>query len=68
MQTVQEYLISAVAERRMMDRKIKEGAIEKRRVTHINAIININISDRKEGLEASERTSEGPGYVNRWKT
>ena len=64
MQTVQEYLISAVAERRMMDRKIKEGAIEKRRVTHINAIININISDRKEGLEALERTSEGRGYVN----
>jgi hypothetical protein len=48
MQTVEEYLNSAVAERRMMDRKIKEDATEKRRVTDINAIININISDRKK--------------------
>jgi hypothetical protein len=51
-----------------MNRNIKEDAIEKRRITHINAIINIIISDRKEGLEASERMSEVRGYVERWKT
>jgi hypothetical protein len=46
MQTVEEYLISAVAECRMMDRKIKEDVTEKRRETHINAIININMSSK----------------------
>ena len=52
----------------MMDRKIKENATEKWRVTHINAIIKINIGDRKEGLEASERMCEGRVYVESWKT
>jgi len=47
----------------MMDRKIKEDATEKRRVIHINAIIKLNVNDQKEGLEASERMSEGRGYV-----
>jgi len=67
MQTVKEYLISAVAERRMMDRIINEDATEKRRVTHINVHINMNINDQKEGLEASERMFEGREYVERWK-
>jgi hypothetical protein len=52
----------------MMDLKIKEDATEKWRVTHNNAIIKIDIGDRKEGLEASERMSAGRVYVERWKT
>jgi hypothetical protein len=63
MQPVEDYLKTAVAERRMMDRKIREDATEKRRKTHINAITNIKISDRNEGLQASERMSEVRGYV-----
>ena len=51
----------------MMDRIINEDATEKRRVTHINAHINMNINDQKEGLEASERMFEGREYVERWK-
>jgi hypothetical protein len=49
----------------MRDRKIKEEATEKRRVTHINTVININIHKnyQKEGLEASEEMCEGRGYV-----
>lgn len=47
----------------MMDRKIKEDATEKRRVIHINAIIKLKVNEQKEGLEASERMSEGRGYV-----
>jgi hypothetical protein len=65
MQPVEGHIKTAVAERRIMDRKIKEDATEKRRITHINAIININISDRKEGLQASEIMSEVRGYVER---
>jgi hypothetical protein len=63
MQIVEEYLISAVAEGRVMDRKIKEDATEKRRVTDINTTINININNQKEGLESLERMSEVRGYV-----
>ena len=63
MQPVEEYLKTAVAERKTMDRKIKEDATEKRRVIHINAIIKINVNDQKGGLEASERMSDGRGYV-----
>ena len=51
----------------MMDRIINEDATEKRRVTHINVHINMNINDQKEGLEASERMSEGREYLERWK-
>jgi len=63
MQPVEEYLKTAVAERRTMDRKIKEGATETRRVIHINTIIKINVNDQKEGLEASERMFKDRGYV-----
>ena len=62
MQTVEEYLITAVADRRITDRKIKEDVNEKRRVTHINTIINY----QKEELEALERMYGGRGYVERW--
>jgi hypothetical protein len=59
------YLKTAVAENRMIDRKIKEDATDKTRVIHINALIKINVNDQKEGLEASESMSEGRGHVER---
>jgi hypothetical protein len=45
----------------MIIKIIKEDATEKRRLIHINAHINMNTNDQKEGLEASERMSEGRG-------